>query len=66
LSACLLDPSGKSGTVFVAVEGRLRKSPVQIGRRLGERVEVTSGLSAGQSIAVDGLEKLSDGQSVPS
>lgn len=65
-SACLLDPSGKSGTVFVAAEGRLRKAPVQIGRRTDERIEVTSGLSAGQSIAADGLDKLSDGQRVPS
>ena len=61
-SACLLDPSGKSGTVFLGDQGRLRKASVEIGRRTGERIEVTGGLSAGQSIAADGLEKLSDGQ----
>jgi RND family efflux transporter MFP subunit len=66
VSACLLDPSGKSGAVFVAAEGRLRKALVRIGRRAGERIEVTSGLSAGQSIAADGLDKLSDGQRLPS
>jgi len=63
-SACLLDPSGKSGTVFVAVDGGLKKTSVEIGRRSGERIEVTVGLSTGQSIAADGLEKLSDGQRV--
>ena len=65
-SACLLDPSGTSGTVFVVADGRLRKATIQISRRIGGRIEVTSGLSAGQSIAADGLEKLSDGQRMPS
>ena len=55
-------PPGKSGTVFLGAQGRLRKASVEIGRRTGERIEVTGGLSAGQSIAADGLEKLSDGQ----
>ncbi|MDO8629891.1 MAG: efflux RND transporter periplasmic adaptor subunit [Phycisphaerales bacterium] len=65
-TACLLDPTSKSGTVFAVSDGRFRKTTVEIGRRLGERIEVTSGLSAGQSIAADGLEKLSEGQRVPS
>ena len=65
-SACLPDPSGQTATVFVALDGRLRRSTVSIGRRVGGQVEVTQGLREGQSIAADGLANLADGQRLPS
>ncbi len=65
-SAVLLDPSGSSGTVFVKSDNRLHKTQVKIGRKVGERLEVIDGLSPGQSIAADGLGKLSDNQRIPS
>ncbi len=65
-SACQIDPSKVTGAVFVAADGRLHRTPIQIGRRVGDRVEVTGGVSVGQSIVVDGLDKLSDGQRLPS
>jgi len=65
-SACLPDPSGQTATVFMALDGRLRRSTVSIGRRVGGQVEVTQGLREGQSIAADGLANLADGQRLPS
>lgn len=65
-SACLPDPSGTNAKVFVLTEGRLKATTVTIGRRSGGQIEVIDGLSAGQSIAIDGLEKLTDGQRVRS
>ncbi len=63
-SACRMDASGPGGTVFVAENGRLRKTTIQLGRHRGDQWEVTGGLSAGQSIAADGLDKLTDGQTI--
>lgn len=63
-SACLVDASGKTGIVFLAENGRLRRTTVQLGRHHADQHEVTSGLVAGQSIAADGLDKLADGQAV--
>jgi multidrug efflux pump subunit AcrA (membrane-fusion protein) len=65
-TACLPDPSGQTATVFVAVNGRLRRSTVSIGRKVGGQIEVTRGLQEGQSIAADGLANLADGQRLPS
>jgi len=63
-SACLVDGTGKSGIVFLAENKRLRRATIQLGRRLADQCEVTGGLAVGQSIVVDGLDKLTDGQSV--
>jgi HlyD family secretion protein len=63
-SACLVDASGKTGIVFLAENERLRRTTIHLGRRHADQLEVTGGLTAGQSIAVDGLNKLTDGQSV--
>ncbi len=63
-SACLVDASGKTGTVFLAENKRLRRTTIHVGRRSTDQLEVTGGLTAGQSIAVDGLDGLTDGQSV--
>jgi len=65
-SACTLDALGTSGKVFILAEGRLKATTVTIGRRNGGQVEVIEGLSEGQSIAIEGLDKLTDGQRVRS
>jgi len=63
-SACRIDATNQNGVVYRAIDGRLQKSAVALGRRQGEQIEVLSGLSVGQSIAVEGVEKLADGQPI--
>lgn len=65
-SACQREPTGSDGRVFVAADGRLKAVSVQLGRQVGNQIEVLSGLASGQSIVVDGLDKLTDGQRLPS
>ncbi len=57
-SACQVDPDGTTGVVYVRDAGRFQCVPVKLGRRIGERIEVLSGLSVGQEIATEGLDKL--------
>ena len=64
-SAVQLDATGDSGTVFVKAGNRLHKTPVKVGRRVDNRIEILEGLSPGQSIAATSLEKLSDNPRVP-
>jgi multidrug efflux pump subunit AcrA (membrane-fusion protein) len=52
--------------VFIADKGRLKEATVTLGKKSGAEVEVVSGLSAGQSVAVDNLDKLRDGQRIKS
>lgn len=61
-SACRLNGDGNTGVVFVAMNDRLKATPVVIGRQAGEQIEVASGLSAGQAIATSDVGKLNDGQ----
>ncbi len=63
-AACLPGDGHQSATVFVAAEGRWKRTAVTLGRRSGDRVEVLGGLSVGQSIAVDGVDKITDGQTI--
>jgi HlyD family secretion protein len=63
-SACRIDPDGKSGKIFVATEGKLTETPVTIGLQSANLIEITSGSHEGQTIAADGLDKLSNGQSI--
>lgn len=65
-SAAVIDADGVGGRVFLASDGRLRETRVRIGRRVGGELQIESGLSSGQMIAADGLDKLSDGQRVKS
>jgi RND family efflux transporter MFP subunit len=65
LSAVQVDGDGHAGRVLIAQDGRLRAVPVTLGRRERDSVEVISGLSAGQEIAAEGLERLVDGQHLP-
>lgn len=63
-TACVVNDSGDAGTVFRAVDGRLAKTVIAIGRRAGGQIEVTSGLSEGQQIVSTGLDGLADGQRI--
>jgi len=63
-SAFRLDGDSSTGTVFQAANGRLQPVTVTIGKRQGDQLEVLSGLSAGQSIVIDNVTSLRDGQRV--
>lgn len=63
-SACLIDAQTQTARCFVAMGGRLTETPVTLGRRSGSEVEVKTGLSPGQMLAVDGLDKLRNGQRI--
>jgi membrane fusion protein (multidrug efflux system) len=52
--------------VFVVKDGQLHATEIKIGDRVGDRVEVVSGVEAGQPIAADDVEKLADGTRVTS
>jgi RND family efflux transporter MFP subunit len=52
--------------VFVVKGGRLHATEIKIGDRVGERVEVASGVTAGEAIAATDVEKLVDGARVTS
>jgi RND family efflux transporter MFP subunit len=50
--------------VFVVTGDRIRATEIKIGDRVGERVEVVGGLTAGETIAAAGVETLADGAHV--
>jgi membrane fusion protein (multidrug efflux system) len=50
--------------VFVVKGDRLHATEIKIGDRVGDRVEVVSGVAAGEPIAAADVEKLSDGTRV--
>ncbi|MBZ0156927.1 MAG: efflux RND transporter periplasmic adaptor subunit [Alphaproteobacteria bacterium] len=52
----------RNGTqvVFVVREDRVVETPVSLGQRLGEVVEVTSGVKAGERVVISPPEKLKD------
>jgi RND family efflux transporter MFP subunit len=52
--------------VFVVEGDRLRATEIKIGDRVGERVEVVSGVAAGAPIAAADVEQLTDGTRVTS
>ena len=51
---------------YVVEGNRARLRVVQVGEVVGEEVEIRSGLEAGESVVVTGLEKLEDGKAVSS
>jgi RND family efflux transporter MFP subunit len=65
VSACRRVGQGVTGHVFVVVDGRLKETPVTLGRRVGDRVQVERGLLEGQEIVAEGVERLRDGQPAP-
>ena len=50
--------------VFVVKGDRLHATEIKIGDRVGDRVEVVSGVAAGEPIAAAEVEKLADGMRV--
>ena len=50
--------------VYVVVDGKAELRPVTLGQSAGSRLEVQSGLSAGEMVVVRGNERLRPGQSV--
>lgn len=57
-------PEAQSKFVFVVDDGKARKTEVETGRRLAGKVEVVSGLKAGDVIVTVGQQKIRDGSPV--
>jgi RND family efflux transporter MFP subunit len=55
---------GQMELVFVAKDGRAQLRLVKTGKRVGAEVEVVAGLSAGETVVVEGAAQLRDGQPV--
>ena len=55
---------GQMELVFVLVSRQAQLRLVKTGRRLGDEVEVVSGVTAGESVVVEGAAALRDGQPV--
>jgi len=65
-TSAILTGADGTATVFAAADGRVEQRPITLGRRQGDRIEVTSGLSPGDSIVASGLDKLRAGQRIGS
>ncbi len=50
--------------VYTVENNRARRIPVEVGEWVGEDYVVTSGLKGGETVVVDGVEKLSNGQEI--
>jgi HlyD family secretion protein len=50
--------------VFVVHDGKLGLRELSVGERVGDRVEVTSGVKAGERIAITDVDSLTDGAAV--
>ncbi|HUZ06226.1 MAG TPA: efflux RND transporter periplasmic adaptor subunit [Candidatus Paceibacterota bacterium] len=55
---------GQMEIVFVVTDGRAHLRLVKTGARVGDEVEVVSGLNAGEPVVTDGAASLADGQPV--
>ncbi len=61
--AIVRQPDGSVG-VWVVLDGKVESRSVEVGSRMGEMVEVQSGLKAGERVVVRGNESLQAGQAV--
>jgi multidrug efflux pump subunit AcrA (membrane-fusion protein) len=61
--AAVIQSDGKSA-VFVLDGSRIQLKPIEVGREMGEKLEVATGLGPNDRIVVRGLEGLSSGQRV--
>jgi multidrug efflux pump subunit AcrA (membrane-fusion protein) len=50
--------------VFVVDDGKLVLRELGVGQRLGERIEIVSGVKAGERVAVTDVDTLADGEAV--
>jgi RND family efflux transporter MFP subunit len=62
--AAAVSVAGSSGTVYVIRDAHAELRTVHVGPLRGQDLEVLSGVSAGEQVAVSGLAKLSDGAAV--
>ena len=62
----LLEADGRAALVFVVAEGgsHAKRTPVQTGRLLGERIEIVTGLSPGDRVVTEGAAWLNDNDAV--
>jgi membrane fusion protein (multidrug efflux system) len=59
-----LTPEAEKQFVFVVADGRAQRREVRIGGRRPGSVEIISGLDAGDSVVVEGTQKIRDGSPV--
>jgi membrane fusion protein (multidrug efflux system) len=59
-------PRGRERLVFRVIDGKAVLTPVETGQRLGGRVEIASGLTAGDVVVTAGHLKIRDGSAVRS
>ena len=50
--------------VFVVTAGKLAAHELKVGDRLGERIEIVSGVGVGDQVAVSDVDVLADGMKV--
>jgi hypothetical protein len=50
--------------VFVVQRGQLAARELKVGERVGDRVEIRSGVQAGDAVALTDVDQLADGQRV--
>jgi RND family efflux transporter MFP subunit len=55
---------GQMGTVFVAAKDHAQLRIIRTGKRVGGEVELLSGIDPGESIVIEGAERLRDGQPI--
>lgn len=60
----LIGDDTKGQAVFVVIGGKLKKTPVTLGRILGDQVEVLSGLAGGDVVVSEGAGMLTNGDEV--
>lgn len=58
------DPKGNASAMVVGADGKVEARPVQTSRTVGDRWLVDSGLSAGDRVIVEGLQKVRPGAPV--
>ena len=57
--------SGKTGSVFlIGEDGKVEKRDVALGLKTAQSITILSGISAGDRLAGDNLDKLHDGDRV--
>ena len=60
----MVQRDGFSYAYRVGADGRVVQTKIGVGRRVGERVEITSGLSAKTAVVASGVGFLADGDLV--
>jgi RND family efflux transporter MFP subunit len=55
---------GQMELLFVVIKGHAQMRIVKTGKRVGDEVELVSGVDAGEQVVVDGATRLTDGQPV--